>query len=834
MRKVKAMNFGWEYSESFQESYVTGGSGEFALVDIPHSNKELPYNNFDEKLYQFESCYRKRFFALKEDTPVSEEHSELFTISSPQNDDRVILHFEGVMVYAKVYLNGVLLASHKGGYTPFEVDITEHIRWGFENLLVVSVDSKERPEIPPFGFVVDYLTYGGIYREVWLEERPVAHIKNMLVKTSHVMDTQKQVALDLYLKGFDANEMISIQATIKDAHGKDIYRETQHVEVPVTMTPFSGVNIDLGSRVTMEFSVSDVLLWDIDTPNLYHIEVSLLRRDSCIDSFTQRFGFREVSLTEDGFFLNKKQIKIRGLNRHQSFPYVGYAMPKSAQVKDADILKYELGLNAVRLSHYPQSDHFLNRCDEIGLLVFDEIPGWQHIGEKGEWWNITKQHVVEMLHKDWNHPSIFIWGVRINESPDCDELYKETNAIAHALDSSRPTGGVRCFEKSNLFEDVYTYNDFVHNGSNEGLKPLKKVAKKGKNGKLPPYLVTEYNGHMFPTKKFDPTDHRIEHALRHTRVLNAMYKDQDISGCFGWCMVDYNTHKEFGSGDKICYHGVMDMFRIPKYAAAVYSSMQDTTPVLEVASSMANGDLPGSVRGPVYIFTNCDEVQLHMNDEYIGTFHPHKEAFPALPHPPVLINDFVGNRIAEHESFSKKDAARIKKILTKIDVQGDDSLSIKDYLIMGYLMLKYKMNMQDASDLYTTYFGGWGSASMEYRFDGYKGGEKVISKQKVQILEPKLEVSVDSDTLIEEDTYDVTRVVVRLVDHCGEDIQFAHDAIGVETSGPLAIIGPAQLSLIGGSVAFWVRTCGSEGTGEVLIRSDRFGDIVKSIHIEKR
>ncbi len=834
MRNNKPMNFGWEYSENFQESYVTGGDGDFTLVDIPHSNKELPYNNFDEKLYQFESCYRKRFFALKGDTPAPAESSDLFTVSAPQNDERVILHFEGVMVYAQVYLNGVLLSSHKGGYTPFEIDITDHIRWGLENLLVLSVDSKERSEIPPFGFVVDYLTYGGIYREVWIEERPVQYIQNMLIKTSHVMETQKQVTLDLYLKGFVPNENLTVKATITNIQGKPVYTEKQQVSIPPARESLSGVSLNLDTPVTIEFSVSDVLLWDVDNPNLYQLEVSLIREGSQIDSLARRFGFREVALTEDGFFLNQKHIKLRGLNRHQSFPYVGYAMPKSAQVKDADILKYELGLNAVRLSHYPQSDHFLNRCDEIGLLVFDEIPGWQHIGEKGEWWNITKQHVVEMIHKDWNHPSIFIWGVRINESPDCDELYKETNAIAHALDSSRPTGGVRCFEKSNLFEDVYTYNDFVHSGSNEALKPLKKVAKKGKSGKLPPYLVTEYNGHMFPTKKFDPTDHRIEHALRHARVLNAMYRDKDISGCFGWCMVDYNTHKEFGSGDKICYHGVMDMFRIPKYAAAAYSSMQDITPVLEVASSMANGDLPGSVRGPVYIFTNCDEVRLYMNDEYIGTFYPNKEEFSSLPHPPVLINDFVGNRIAENESFSKKDAVRIKKILTKIDVQGDDSLSLKDYIIMGYLMVKYKMNMQDASDLYTTYFGGWGSASMEYRFDGYKKGEKVISKQKVQILAPKLEVSVDSDTLIEEDTYDVTRVVVRLVDQCGEDIQFAHDVIGVEASGPLSIIGPTQLSLIGGSIAFWVRTCGDSGTGEVTITSERFGNIVKSIGVEKR
>ena len=116
----------------------------------------------------------------------------------------------------------------------------------------------------------------------------------------------------------------------------------------------------------------------------------------------------------------------------------------------------------MRLSHYPQSKHFLDRCDELGLLVFNEIPGWQHIGEKGEWWDITHQHVKEMIFRDWNRPSVFIWGIRINESEDCDELYDVTNRIAKTLDDTRPTGGVRCRKDSHLIEDVYTYNDFVH------------------------------------------------------------------------------------------------------------------------------------------------------------------------------------------------------------------------------------------------------------------------------------------------------------------------------------------------------------------------------------
>ena len=161
--------------------------------------------------------------------------------------------------------------------------------------------------------------------------------------------------------------------------------------------------------------------------------------------------------------LNNEKVKLRGINRHQSYAYTGYAMPESMQRLDADIIKNELGMNAVRTSHYPQSKHFLDRCDELGLLVFTEIPGWQHIGDE-EWKKVLCQDTEEMVLQNRNHPSVILWGVRVNESCDDDELYTMTNNIAHELDKTRFTAGVRNFKKSNLLEDVYTYNDFLYDG----------------------------------------------------------------------------------------------------------------------------------------------------------------------------------------------------------------------------------------------------------------------------------------------------------------------------------------------------------------------------------
>jgi beta-galactosidase len=259
-------------------------------------------------------------------------------------------------------------------------------------------------------------------------------------------------------------------------------------------------------------------------------------RRSCV-------GFRSAEFCRDGhFLLNGKPLKLFGLNRHQTYPYIGAAAPARLQQLDADILKYELGCNMVRTSHYGQSPHFLNRCDEIGLLVLEEIAGWQHIGDE-TWQALAVQDLRAMIIRDRNHPSIVLWGVRINESPDHDDLYRRTNALAHDLDPTRQTGGVRNFIESTFLEDVFTLNDFP-----QGIQ----------SPRVRPHLITEFGGHMFPTKTWDHEERRVEHALIHARKHNLQMGHPDVAGALGWCAFDYHTHREFGSGDRICYHGVME------------------------------------------------------------------------------------------------------------------------------------------------------------------------------------------------------------------------------------------------------------------------------------
>ena len=555
------LNDDWLFTEQFEDSLVAPEYPENTLqpVRLPHTCKETPFHYFDESLYQMVSGYRRHLLIPKD-----------------WQGKRILLTFEGAAHDSTVFCNGKKVGEHHCGYTAFTVDLTDNVLYGQDNLLCVRLDSRENLNVPPFGYVIDYMTYGGIYRDVRLEVKEKVSLSDIFVHTAidfRSSPVTAQITSEITLTESDEN------VTIRQYYmPKSTAAAQESWRLLCEQTVSTDVSCD--KEFSLTATITAPLLWDTEEANLYILKTQLLYQDNTIlDETETRFGIREAVFKKDGFYLNGRKLRIRGLNRHQSFPYVGYAMPKSMQRLDADLLKKELGLNAVRTSHYPQSHYFLERCDELGLLVFTEFPGWQHIGDDA-WKAQAVANAEDMIRQYRNHPSIILWGIRINESPDDDAFYEKTNAVAHKLDPTRPTGGVRAIKKSHLLEDVYTYNDFLHDGETPGCDPKKKVTSDTDK----PYLISEYNGHMYPTKAFDNEERRSEHAIRHANVLDAVAGQEDIAGSFGWCMFDYNTHKDFGSGDRICYHGVMDMFRNPKLAASVYACEQDEIPVLQITS----------------------------------------------------------------------------------------------------------------------------------------------------------------------------------------------------------------------------------------------------------
>jgi len=705
-------------------------------VRLPHNAVDLPFSYFDEKAYQRPFTYEKTFEA------------------DPAWEGReVSLRFDGAMANAEVRLNGTHLLRHPDGYTPFTARLTTKLKPG-RNTVTVTVDGTENPDIPPFGGVIDYLTYAGLYREAWLVVTAPVSIAQVKIETPDTIAGARRAEVQVWLDN-PRNLPLSgsLSARLRDGAGAVVAQ----AEIPVA-------SAELAFTLTGPASLR---LWDIDDPALYTLDLTLNTPHGQDDHAT-RFGFRQVDFTAEGFHLNGKRLKLRGLNRHQSFPYCGYALGKAAQVKDAEILKHELRVNIVRTSHYPQSKYFLDRCDELGLLVFEEIPGWQHIG-KAKWKDEAVENVRRMITRDWNHPSIVIWGVRINESQDDHDFYVRTNALARRLDTTRPTGGVRYITDSELLEDVYTMNDFILGneewGGNRPRTPLRPQQEVTGLDRVVPYMITEYGGHMYPTKSWDQEQRQAEHVTRHLEVMNAAYGDPQIAGCIGWCAFDYNTHRDFGSGDRICHHGVMDMFREPKFAAYAYASQSDPKDgvILQPVTFWARGERNIGGVLPLIILTNCDEVELRYGNHPPKRVSPDRETYPHLPHAPVIL---------DRRHFT------------------NDELGL------------------------------WGMTWEHGEIIGYIDGKPVATYHMVSDqVATRLEVAPDATRI---GAHDAVRVMVRALDQVGHKLPFFPEPVSITVTGAGRRIGPGFVPLRAGSTGFWIQATGP-GEITVTVSSDRLG-----------
>ena len=732
-RLVLPMNRGWRYSPTMTDAAhaVDFDDLGFAAVVIPHTNIRLPWHSFDEKSYEFVSVYRR---------PIK--------VPAEAQGKRVFVDFEGVMTASTVWLNGKRVGGYKGGYTPFSFELTGLLDPTGKNVLAVDVDSTERADIPPFGDEIDYLTFGGIYREVSLRVVPQTYLENIHAQPKNVLGSTPSVEVTCFLDratGTSSGKFY-LRAELLDGD-RVLARATERVATPA---PIERMDADAGQAAGAQLSMAidanshtltlsklgAIELWDLQHPKLYTVNVQLLENGHVIDEDTRRIGFREASFTDQGFSLNGKIIKLHGLDRHQTFPWVGQAMPARPQRQDARTLRHDLRCNIVRTSHYPQSRHFLDECDEIGLLVLEEIPGWQHVGPKA-WQDIAVDNTRRMIRRDWNHPSIILWGVRINESRDDHDFYTRTNAVAHALDKGRQTGGIRYFQSSEFLEDVFTMNDFGF--------PLKPPV----HGR---YLNTEFVGHTFPAKTIDSKERLQEHTIRHVRVHDQLASNPQYAGGIAWCAFDYNTHSIFGSGDRICYHGVMDTFRTPKPAAGFYKSMCEPAEeiVLEPSFHWAKNDESINFEDAL-ISSNCDHLKLFMKSEkdwhLVAEGEADRQRFAHLKYPPFSFA--LGKQV-----------------------------------------------------------GDWG----DLRIDGFIAGKQVISKSYSGKGVDHNFVLLPDETKLLADGADCVRVVLRANDEFGRVRPLANDAIELRVDGPAEIIGDNPFPLLAGTGAIWIRTKEQAGT----------------------
>lgn len=600
------MNFNtdWLYSPCNHENgHLPDVSEEtFEPACLPHANRLLESHkgeDFREQIdsYRFVSWYRKRF-----------------TLDGSCADRKIYVRFEGVATVADVYMNGRYVGNHKGAYTEFTFDITDYVKTdGSDNVIAVRVNSEKQDEIPPEGGDVDYCLFGGIVRNVTMIVTERLRIDDVTVTTPYIADGDAGVHIKAVIEN-NTEELkeAAIEAVIKDASGSAVAEGSGQVRLSAGGK--AACEIDTGK-------VPDVKLWGVKEPNLYTAEVKVTDGNTYTDTVSEKFGFRWFYFTdtddESAFYLNGEKLTLRGINRHEQWPWIGRAVSDRHQASDAELIK-ETGLNAVRCSHYPQSRAFLDRCDEIGLIVFEEAPGWQYVGND-VWKEVYVENVKEMITRDKNHPSIISWGVRVNESLDCHELYAETNRIAKAMDNTRPTHGVRkmeSYEDSECQEDIFTVN-----------------YKYPDVPRLKPFVITEHASDWVSGDGCPGADDikACEFVKSFGDTVNYYYGNAFCAGGFGWSMFDYNNEVNYTKSGHVFYSGLYDIFRYPKPAAYLYRSQKDVEDeaVLYIANYWVK--VPEKETKDVLVLSNCDEAELFVNGKSVGKLAPN--TYENLPHP---------------------------------------------------------------------------------------------------------------------------------------------------------------------------------------------------------
>jgi beta-galactosidase len=585
-------NRGWLFAagDIANGQAVALNESSFQTVCLPHTTARVKHRDIDRSSFEKITWYRRHF------APPAGLAGKYFSIE-----------FQAVSKAATVYLNGQLLGEHKGGYTPFAFDISNKVRIGRDNVLAVRVDSRTRRDIPPEGTGIDYFVFGGIVRDVKLTVADPLHVSWVYaVRDSTRPDCIK--VRTLVTNGGAVRKPCTLATLVADSAG--------------AITASKEASAAIAPNDSFEFSlclgpIPRLRLWHPDHPYLYTVLTQLQIGKDRVDDDSLKFGVRTLafSKTTGVFSVNGSPMKLRGLNRHETFPFIGRAASDRLQARDADIIKYDFGCNIVRCSHYPQAPAFLDRCDAIGLLVLEEMPGWLYVGDAA-WRDVALHTLDEMVMRDRNHPSVVSFGVRINESLDFHDFYRRTNTLVRTLDPSRPTHGVRVAGRGSpheFMEDLWGQNFAI---------PAKTPFPL-------PWITTESVGHRFATHAWDGNDRLVNQMRAFAAVNDSAAANPGMAGLLGWCAFDYNS-PHFTAEKSVDYHGVADIFRLPKHAAFFYRSQADPAlygPMIYIADYWQESAAPRDI----WVACNCDRAELLVNGVSLGRRSP--DRYGSLPHP---------------------------------------------------------------------------------------------------------------------------------------------------------------------------------------------------------
>jgi beta-galactosidase len=746
---------GWLFGPAAAGSSLPGfDDSGFEAVALPHTVAPLSWQEWDRAAWERVWVYRKHFDA--------------FEVAGR----RVFLDFGAAMTHATVTLNGTEVGDYLGGYLPFSCEITGVLQPA-GNVLAVRLDSGFNLNVPPdrpapaVSTSVDFWQPGGIYRDVRLRVVPEVFLADVFAKPVNVLDAAaRQVVVQVTV---DAGAALAGKAEVLvQLRDEGVAIASERVPVVIAAPGQTTVTATLGG-------LDQVTLWDTDRPKLYHVVATLLADARPRHEYRVRIGFREARFALDGFYLNGRRMTLLGVNRHQFFPFAGGAMPARVQARDAEIIRRELNCTMVRCSHYPQSEAFFDACDETGLLTWEEAPGWGYLGDAA-WLELASRDIGQMIVRDRNHPSIVIWGARLNETPNNVAFYTSTNELAHALDDSRPTAGAMAGMRltADYEQDVFAENDYSSVTDSAGDKqpslepPVDGVGR--------PYLVTEAVGTLSgPARYYRRTDIQAVQqgqATAHARVHAIAAADPRHCGVLAWSGIDYPS----GSGNQyrgVKYTGVVDLFREPKPGAAIYLAQVDprVRPVIAPAFYWDFGPVsPVTSLPAAMICANLDRLEVYVGGAHFASVTPDVLEYGALAYPPSFV-----------------------------DFRAVD-----------------------------------GSSQPDLRIDGYLGSELVASRSLAS--DPSFDwLSLVCDDLeIDGDGADATRVVFRALDRYGAPRPYVTGDVVLAVSGPAVLVGdsPFDFAAAGGVGAAWIRSRpGVAGLVSVSASHPSLGDAVVGVRV---
>jgi beta-galactosidase len=675
-------NAGWLFGGVYTTGAERPGYDDrrFAGVTVPHTVVPLAWTDWNYQSWQKRWIYRKHFDGA----------------SLAARGDRVLLTFDGVMTDATVVLNGVTVAAHAGGYLPFTAELTGRLKAG-DNVLAVIVDGRWL-DVPPDALsggpdTIDYLQPAGIYRDVTLQVVPSVYLADVFARPVNVLagDRAIRVAATVDAGALGSDHEVTVTAELLTSAGAKRAEATTGVRLAGSGTRAVTLTID---------RLGDVDYWSPESPVLYTVRTTLSHPGSAPHTVTTQIGFREAVFRTGGFYLNGGRYEIFGLNRHQLFPYLGMAAPARLQRRDALTLKNELNVTMVRCSHYPQSPHFLDACDELGIMVWQEPPGWGFMGDAAFQQRFLSD-VTSMVIRDRNRPSVVVWGTRLDETKNYPALYAAARELAYRYDGSRQTAGAVTFHStSGWAEDVFSYDDYhIVDGAPALYPPVAGV----------PYLVSEAVGAAVDPhyRWFDPPATLANQAYAHALVHEQAQADPRYAGVLAWAGIDYYAAPDPADAatlaknwDSMRTPGVLDVFRVPKPGASIYQSQTDPASRAVIIGCFwwDNASPPGANS---MFATNCDRLELSVNDRPWLTVTPDAKGFGALRYPPAFadlsganaaagapdgsglpdlrIDGYLGTRLAvtvQMTADTSRDRLSLTVADTEIAADGSDATAV--------------------------------------------------------------------------------------------------------------------------------------------------------------